>query len=263
MPSLEDRMKEFENIESNRRFQKGLPVCVRIDGKGFSKFTNDLEKPFDTRFSRCMIGTTKQLVSISKPIIGYTQSDEISLVFYQDRSESQIFCDGKVMKLTSLLASIATSAFFEELEDEIPEKAARGLPNFDCRVWTVPSPEEAVNMLLWRQRDAIRNSVSMAARAIFSHHELHKKNTREMLEMMHSKGVEWEDYSRHSRRGTFVKREVYEEVNPTPEDLAHIPEEHRPKGPIKRSRIVEVDIELSKTQNRIGLIFGEKEQNVA
>jgi tRNA(His) 5'-end guanylyltransferase len=37
--SLGDRMKNFENIESGKRFMPLVPICARLDGKCFSKLT--------------------------------------------------------------------------------------------------------------------------------------------------------------------------------------------------------------------------------
>lgn len=37
---------------------------------------------------------------------------------------------------------------------------------------------------LWRELDATRNSIQMAAQALYSHKQLHQKNTSEMQEML-------------------------------------------------------------------------------
>ena len=105
---LGDRMKEIEGMESNRRFLRGLPICARLDGKCFSSFTRSMKKPYDERMSKVMAMTTEFLVKETNACIGYTQSDEISLVFYAPDYRSQIFFDGRIMKMTSLLAGIIT-----------------------------------------------------------------------------------------------------------------------------------------------------------
>ena len=79
---LGDRMKEYEGREANRKVIPRLPVCARIDGKCFSKLTRGLERPYDIRLSRLMIETTRKLMQERAALAGYTQSDEISLLFY-------------------------------------------------------------------------------------------------------------------------------------------------------------------------------------
>ena len=82
--SLGDRMKGYEMAAEGGRLDVRLPVYARIDGRSFSKFTHGLERPFDQRMSRAMIETTKGLVDRTHARIGYTQSDEISLVYLAD-----------------------------------------------------------------------------------------------------------------------------------------------------------------------------------
>ncbi|KAL2911668.1 hypothetical protein HK105_208876 [Polyrhizophydium stewartii] len=54
---------------------------IRIDGVAFSTFTRGVELPFDERITRAMVSTTCDLVTRFNALTGYTQSDEISLVF--------------------------------------------------------------------------------------------------------------------------------------------------------------------------------------
>jgi len=75
-----NRMKEYERLFGNQ-FMPFLPVCMRIDGKTFSKWTKGLERPYDKRLTDLMVATTKYLVAETGALMGYTQSDEISLVF--------------------------------------------------------------------------------------------------------------------------------------------------------------------------------------
>ena len=72
--------------------------------------------------------------------------------------------DGKVFKLVGVLASTAARYFNRNVKKHVPEKEGVDA-DFDCRVWNVPSPMEAANVFVWREMDATRNSVSMAAQA--------------------------------------------------------------------------------------------------
>ncbi|KKL92895.1 hypothetical protein LCGC14_1880070, partial [marine sediment metagenome] len=102
-----DRMKMYEKAESGRRFMPLLPVYARLDGRSFSRFTKGFNRPYDKRMSEAMIDTTKYLVEETNALIGYSQSDEISLVWYSDSIDSQIFFDGKIQKMVSVLAALA------------------------------------------------------------------------------------------------------------------------------------------------------------
>lgn len=262
MDNFGDRMKMYEGVEAQRRFLPLLPIVVRIDGKGFSKWTKGLNRPYDDRLSELMVNTTIELVERSNAVIGYTQSDEISLILYSDSAKSQVYFDGRVQKLTSVLASIATAYFNARVPFTIPEKVDN-LALFDCRCWNVPTLEEAANSLLWREQDATKNSVSMAAREFYSHKRLHGKTGSEMQEMLFEKGVNWNNYPDFFKRGTYVQRKVFNRTL-TPEELADLPEKHHarlnPDMVVKRSSVVRLSLPpFTKVKNRVGVVFNAED----
>jgi tRNA(His) 5'-end guanylyltransferase len=215
---LGDRMKKFEMIEAGRLFIPGLPIIARLDGKSWHTFTRGLKRPYDERLSRLMIETTKYLIDENQADLGYTQSDEITLVFLP---KNELIFGGRIHKLASILPSLAAAFFNAHLEREIPEKA-RKYPCLDCRVWQVPNIETVIEVLEWREMDATKNSITMAAGAFYSHKELHKKGSAEKHEMLHAKGVNWNDYPDFFKRGTYLKRITRERML-TAEELAKIP----------------------------------------
>ena len=156
---LGDRMKMYEGRETGRRVMPGLPICARIDGRAFHTFTRGLARPYDERLTECMVETARFLVQETGAVIGYTQSDEITLLFYTQEPGSQHFFGGKIQKMVSVLASAATCQFAKQMQDKLPEKAD-SLVMFDCRVWGVPTLEEACNVLVWRELDATRKQHS-------------------------------------------------------------------------------------------------------
>jgi tRNA(His) guanylyltransferase len=204
---LGDRMKLYEMEEAGRKAMPLLPVLARLDGRGFSKFTKGLERPYSTKLHELMVAVTGILVDETNALIGYTQSDEITLVLYSDDIKSELYFGGRLQKLVSILASSASVHFNRLLPEYLPQKA-KSTPLFDCRVWTVPTKEEAANAVLWRERDATKNSVSMAARTLFSHKELQNKSASEMQAMMLQKDVNWNNYPAWFKRGTFVRRKA-------------------------------------------------------
>ena len=91
LDALGDRLKAYEKMETEAKFLPTLPVYARIDGRCFSKFTRGMERPYDSVMSSMMQETTRYLVEQTGALTGYTQSDEISLVWYSDDPKSEIF----------------------------------------------------------------------------------------------------------------------------------------------------------------------------
>lgn len=224
--TLGDLCKVYEEIESRRKLMPGVPVMARLDGKAFHTFTKGLERPFDSRLSGLMIDTTKYLIDKTQAKIGYTQSDEISLFWFEPDIKSQTYFDGRIQKLCSVLAGMASAKFTKELPHRIPERSD-SVVCFDCRVWQVPSLKEVIMTFVWREDDATKNSISMAAEHYYSHNELMNKNSSEKQEMLWQKGVNWNNYPDFFKRGSYVKK-FTELRDVTEEDLNRIPEAFRP-----------------------------------
>lgn len=223
---LGDRMKDYERRETARRFFPTLPVYARIDGRGFSKFTQGMERPYDPRMTEAMIVVAEYLVDKTHARIGYVQSDEISLVWAAPDYESDIFFSGKIVKMTSVLASMAAARMAHAIRYWAPYNDR--LPTFDARVCQLPHPWEAANMFLWRSLDAQKNAVSMACRAQFSPSQMHGKGRLTMIDMLARKGVDFHAYPEAFRLGTFVRKESIERPL-TPEEAARIPVALRPE----------------------------------
>ena len=246
--TLGDRMKAQEQIEAGRKCDNTLPLIARLDGRAFHTFTRGLERPYDVRLSNLMAETTKFLVRKTQARLGYCQSDEITLFWYNAppksdrRSYSEYMFGGKYQKLTSILAGLASAYFSREVVTVLPEKAEY-LPVFDCRVWNVSSLHEVYANFLWRQNDAIKNSVSMLAQSHFSHAELQGKNSMEMKAMLKARGIEWHKEPEFFRVGSFFAK-CNRFVKLSDDDLTAIPEHCRPpEGLVMRSFIERLDIE--------------------
>jgi tRNA(His) 5'-end guanylyltransferase len=212
--------------------------------------------------SSLMVATTKELVEESGACIGYTQSDEISLVFYSPSYDSQVFFNGRKQKMVSVLAAMC-SVTFNDLYRGHFGSDANSLALFDCRAWQVPSLVEAANALLWREQDATKNAISMAARHYYSHKSLHGKSGKEMQELLFQKGINFNDYPAFFKRGTFVRREVKVRKFSTKE-LCCLPEKHaarkNPDLMVERTDVVVMDMpKFSTVINRVSVVFsGEK-----
>lgn len=227
MPVRDDlgtRMKTFyENIPKTKLMRR-TPVAIRIDGKAFHTFTRGFEKPFDSILIKTMQETTKYLCeNIQGCILGYTQSDEITLILIDYRKlTSSAWFDYEVQKMCSIAASMATMAFNKFFYQNaivnyaniakmdtpdycaILEKAAEKGAMFDARCFNIPK-EEVTNLIYWRQLDAARNSVQMVGQANFSHNELQDKTCSDIQDMlMLQKGINWNDFPTYQKRGAAV-----------------------------------------------------------
>jgi tRNA(His) guanylyltransferase len=238
--TLGDRMKDFEMLEAGRRLLPGVPVIARLDGRAFHTFTRGMPRPYHEPMSRAMIETARFLVSETHAKFAYTQSDEITLGFWNADSQAEPLFNGRVQKLCSVLASLATAKFNQEVAIRMPGKAAE-LPVFDARVFTLPSLEEATACVLWRALDCTKNAITMAASAYYSHKALQGKRSAEKHEMLHAKGVNFNDFPAFFKNGTLLRRETFlKEL--LPEELERIPAKHRPEGAVLRSQVVEADM---------------------
>lgn len=223
--ALGTRMKTYYEQVPKYRLMRRTPVAIRIDGKAFHTFTRGFQKPFDEVLGNSMVRTMEYLCkNIQGCIFGYTQSDEITLIL-QDyyKLNTDAWFDYEVQKMCSIAASMATMAFnryFAEEVDTFIESRNRTLISdaeitlidtyvramekgamFDARVFNIPK-EEVTNLVYWRQVDAARNSIQMAARAQFSHSECDEKNTSQLQDMlMLQKGINWNDYATRWKRG--------------------------------------------------------------
>lgn len=126
-------------------------IVVRLDGKGFTRLTKDVwnfEAPFDIKFRDLMVDTTEHLMSCGFNILfGYTQSDEISLLFHpQEESFNR-----KTRKIISILAAEA-SAKFSLLHQKIAV--------FDARICILPNTKVVEDYFRWRHEDAHRNALN-------------------------------------------------------------------------------------------------------
>lgn len=250
---LGDRMKLYEQMEAGRKLMPGLPICVRVDGRAFHTFTRGMKRPYDEDMSAAMIETMKFLVEQTDACIGYVQSDEISLVLSDIKAP---MFDGKIAKLNSVIASMATAKFNEVIHKSYPNKP---LAFFDCRCWNVPNRTEAVNNILWREFDATKNSISMAARSVYSDAQLLGKNSSEKQDMLMEKGINWNDYPVFFKRGTYARRVVISRKF-TDEELRELPEHHEARNNpdllITRSSIEVIDMPIfTKVMNRNEVVF--------
>src|SRR6185503_15900151 len=104
---FEERMRALEYFHSLRLLPGTWPI-IRVDGRGFSRFTEPrFDKPYDIRFRDMMVKTAQALLKELQGIYVYTESDEISILFPPQWS----LFDRELEKAVSVSAGIASSAF--------------------------------------------------------------------------------------------------------------------------------------------------------
>lgn len=259
MGTLGDRMKGYEKASSILLHQD-RPIIARVDGRAFHSFTKGMARPYDFRMLRAMRSTVLNLAKETNACIAYTQSDEITLVWYKEDPNSQIWFSGKHSKMVSQLGALATLFFYRECLRFMPEYALK-LPTFDARAWNVPSVTEASNALLWRENDAVKNSISMAAHAYYSHKELHGCNGKKKLEMLAVKGLDWNEYPNHFKKGIFVQNYTFKAPF-SRNEISKLPEKHEAritpdlKVGRKGYRILQLENNCFKdAANKIDIVF--------
>jgi tRNA(His) guanylyltransferase len=240
-----DRMKAYEREFTSASVPIDQILCVRVDGKGFSKFTKNFKKPFDQTLSDVMVETTKQLVKELTPKIAYVQSDEISLIFSATEKQTEHIFGGKVSKINSIVASMCSVYFNHYLKKYEPVSiAGNGLAFFDCRSWAVPDLTEASNVILWRAQDARKNSISSLFRWTAGHSKMHGLSGEEMKALLKSDYfTDWDELPNKHKYGTYAKP-VTVDTYLTQDELMRIPEHKRPEAEVlvKRTKIKELDI---------------------
>lgn len=254
---LGDRMKEYEALTESRLMPL-LPTLARVDGRSFHTFTRGMERPYDPRMAQAMVETAQWLAQETNACMTYTQSDEITLVWHATDPKSQIWFDGRHSKMVSQIAALATLRFYRACLELMPEYAEK-MPSFDARVWQVPNTTEAANVFLWREWDATKNSITMAASSVYSHKELHGKNGSEKQEMLWQKGINWNDYPAFFKRGSFVQRRLLKKPF-SANEIERLPEKHEarnnPALMVERSewRVLEMP-PFGSVSNREAVIF--------
>ena len=239
-----------------------LPVIIRLDGNNFSQWTKGLKKPFDENLSKLMVETTKFLVKETNAVIGYTQSDEITLILYSSDRKSAIYNDGKKQKILSKLTGKCVQFFNEKRLELLPNH--NKIAYFDCRIYQTPSLHDATIQLLWRENDATKNSISMLAQSLFSHSELQGLNGSQLQDkMMLEKKVNWNNLEARYKRGTYIKRTVTSKPF-TKEELEGLPKNHNAhKNPdllIERNVYSEMEMPVfNRIHNKEGVVFFNEE----
>ena len=133
---LDKKLRIYETYQ-DRQVLPGMYMVARIDGRNFTKLTkekHDFQAPFDEKFRDMMVETVKHLMCCGfNMIYGFTESDEISLLFHlHDNTFGR-----KTRKLISILAGEASAKLSE-----------------------LPNALLVEDYFRWRNEDAHRNALN-------------------------------------------------------------------------------------------------------
>lgn len=223
--TLSDRMKKYEE-PTDLCLVRRMPAIIRIDGKSFHSFTKGFSPEYDEIFRMMMEQTTLELCrNIQGARIAYSQSDEISILLVDyNKFNSESFLNGRIQKIASVAASMATIYFDKAINDALKHNTLRVnfssllyslltsklfTAMFDARVFNIPR-EDVTNYFIWRQQDATRNSILSLGYQHFSHKELLNISCDQIQEKLFSeKRINWNECAIKLKRGfAVVKRET-------------------------------------------------------
>jgi tRNA(His) 5'-end guanylyltransferase len=213
---MDQKMRVFETAH-DLCVLPGLYMVARLDGRSFTRLTKEVhhfEAPFDERFRDLMVETAEQLMNGCgfNMVYGYTESDEISLLFGpQENSFGR-----KLRKLISVLAGEASARFSLLLG---------ALAAFDCRISQLPSVDLVIDYFRWRNEDAHRNALNAHcywllrkqgkgvgdATAVLKGMSVAAKN-----ELLFGKGINFDDLPLWQRRGVGLYWEEYQQPAENP-----------------------------------------------
>jgi len=218
---LDNKMRVYETT-ADYCVLPDIYIAARIDGRNFTKLTKDIgkfEAPFDEKFRDLMVETTKHLMNCGfKVIFGFTESDEISLLF-----DLNIDLFGrKLRKYNSILAGEA-SAKFSLLFGEI------GV--FDCRICQLPNKNTVIDYFRWRNEDAHRNALNAHCYWMLRKNGINKneatkqienKTTAEKNELLFSNGINFNNLPNWQKRGIGLYWKTEEKTGFNPKDKTEV-----------------------------------------
>lgn len=186
---------KFKQLEKESIILSPFFLIVRCDMRGGTKFTKNLQKPFDKKFTDAMKSMQEKMHSIYRPTLSYTQSDEISFIFFEAKND--VLFNLRRDKIISLTAAQVSTYFNYFMKSNFSV--------FDCRVFNVDSQITCFEYLLWRHYyDCQTNSIQQIARQFYSQKELNNINIRNIYELLKKK-TKIEDYPIENINGVFTK----------------------------------------------------------
>lgn len=220
---LDARLRIFETAHDHCALP-GLYLVARLDGRSFTRLTKevyDFERPFDVRFRDLMVATVAHLMQCGfRVCYGFTESDEISLLFAPDENTF----GRKLRKYHSILAGEASAKFSLLLGQ---------LGSFDCRVAQLPRPSDVVDYFRWRAEDALRNALNAHCYWRLRHEgqtqaaataQVSGLSTAAKNELLFQRGINFNNLPAWQKRGVglYWRAEQQQGFNPLKQEATHV-----------------------------------------
>lgn len=212
---LDERMRIYETAHDYCVIP-GVYMIARIDGRNFTRLTKEIHKfesPYDIRFRDYMIATVEHLINCGFRVnYGYTQSDEISLLFHVDETAF----GRKTRKFNSILAGEASAKVSVLLGD---------IACFDCRISEIPNIKGVIDYFRWRNEDAHRNALNAHCYWMLRKKGVPAQEATKYLsgmsvgdknELLFKEGINFNDLPNWQKRGVGLYWEEYDKtcINP-------------------------------------------------
>lgn len=219
----------YEYVRLFEQHDKLLPGCwivVRLDGRGFSRFSNthNFTKPNDLRALHLANAAAKHvLLTFDNHIVfAYGQSDEFSFVL---RRQSTLF-GRREDKILSTIVSLFTAAYVAKWSSfmNIPMTI---IPSFDGRVVLYPTTRHLRDYLSWRQADVhINNLYNTAFWTLVQRENKSTKEAEEILrhtlskdkhEILHAHQINYNNEPEIFRKGSLLVKLMPKQLDATVE----------------------------------------------
>jgi len=152
------KFEYVRGFETDDKLLRNCWIVVRIDGKGFHKFSDEhnFDKPNDMNALNLMNKCARAVMDdFNEVILSYGQSDEYSFVF---RKDSGIY-SRRGSKLITNISSLFAAAYVFHWSKFFPDKTLKYPPAFDGRAVLYPSEKNIRDYVSWRQADCHINNL--------------------------------------------------------------------------------------------------------
>lgn len=203
-----DYLKELENSVETI-IPDDYYMIARLDGNNFHNFTKGMLRPFDPTLRESMADVTRLLMTQFQATYGFTQSDEISLIWkprkMRNRDEwAEHPRSGRILKLSTLMSSYCTLEFYKLIHHYGNMNQYNG---FDCRMYG-GDEVVALDSLRFRFIDAASNAYQSVAQFLWSPKRLHKMSVQDIKQAIKDENIDvWQAYGNEAMLGVFFARE--------------------------------------------------------
>lgn len=208
--TLQQRQLKYEASYRQHIIER-IPVVIKIDGRNFSRATKNTHKPFCKKTMALLNGTMLALAKkIDGVVFGYQYMDKIILILRNDRnSEEDPWFGNECQKMASVSSSIATYECLSQLWAMSEAPQLEGEITFSSHVFGVPSINEAINYLLYRQFRCMQSAVNDAVQSVLwprygekTNDILEDKNLDERRKILDEAGFDFDSMPSSFRHGS-------------------------------------------------------------